>query len=321
MSYLNPPYDNNFKELCASMPLYYLDVREMRAILRAQGRLLDGNCAGMEKLVDVNFILTADDATLRLWEQRFKITYKRRLTIEQRRRVVIGYIIGFGHIGEPEIRAIIAQYTPNHVDFDFQRGNIIIFIDGEIFDEDNMLTALLRRIPAHLSLGITVHVRRQYKLDLPLIQGGASNIQIHGDPAETRETILAALTLSQSAASVPEFTSDTPSVARTGRTHYRLQQSGAATAENDGGDTPPVQRTVMEAKLLSQSGVSTAANGGGDTPQVQRTITGDATVSLSGFEQLHTTTDIPETKRAATGQEMATGGLFCYTRIKSKRID
>ena len=99
MSYLNPPYPNNFQELCAAMPIFYLDVFEMRAILRAQGRLLDGACAGLEEIVDANFILTANEATIRPWERVFKITYKSRLTLEQRRRVVIGYIIGFGHIG------------------------------------------------------------------------------------------------------------------------------------------------------------------------------------------------------------------------------
>lgn len=321
MSYLNPPYDNNFKELCAAMPLFYLDVREMRAILRAQGRLLDGICAGTEEIVDANFILTANEATIRQWERVFKITYKGRPTLDQRRRVVIGYIIGFGHIGEKEIRAIIAQYTPNHVDFDFQRGNIIIFIDGEIFDEDNMLNTLLRRIPAHLCLNITVHVRRQFKLDLPLLQGGASSIHIHGDPPETRETFAAMLLLSQSAASSPTYTSDTPTVARTARTHYRLQQSGAITAGNDGGDTPAVQRTITGAATLAQSGASTSGNDGGDTPPVRRTVEGDATITHSGFARPQTTTDIPETKRASTGLEKAAGSLFCYTHIKSKRID
>lgn len=321
MSYLNPPYKNNFQELCAAMPLYYLEVFEMRAILRAQGRLLDGVCGGVENVVDFNFILTADDATIRMWEKVLKITYKGRLTLEQRRRVVIGYIIGFGHIGEQEIRAIIAQYTPNHVDFDFMRGKITIFIDGEIFDEDNMLNTLLRRIPAHLSLCITVHVRRQFKRDLTLLQGGAANIHIHGDPAETRETITAMLLLSQSAASGPEFTSDTPTVAKRARTQYRLQQSGATVAGNDGGDTPPVQRTIAEASVMAQIGASTSGSDGGDTPTVLRTVEGDATMAQGGFGRPQTTTDIPATKRASTGLERAAGGLLCYTHIKSKRID
>ena len=349
MPYLNPPYRNNFQELCAAMPLFYLDVAEMRAILRAQGRLLDGTCAGLEEIIDANFILTANEATIRQWERVFKITYKSLLTLDQRRRVVIGYIIGFGHIGEQEIRAIIAQYTPNRVDFDFMRGLITIFIDGEIFDEDNMLNALLRRIPAHLGLSITVHVRREYRQDLTLLQGGAASIHIHGDPAETRATVTDMLLLSQSAASGPVFTSDTPTVAWAARMQYSLQQSGAILADNDGGDTPPVhwaaldtahltqsgasmarndggdtppvQRTITGAAHMTQSGASTSASDGGDTPPVRRTVTGEATVAHSGFGGAQAATDTPATKRASTGLEKAAGGLLCYTHITSRRID
>lgn len=349
MSYLNPPYANNFQELCAAMPLFYLEVLEMRAVLRAQGYLMDGLCAGMEELVDANFILTANEDTIRQWEKAFKITYKSRLTLDQRRHVVIGYIIGFGHIGEPEIRAIIAQYTPNHVDFGFMRGHITIFIDGEIFDEENMLNTLLRRIPAHLGLGITVHVRREYRQNLDLVQAAASDVRVHGDPAAIRETVRDLLLLTQGAASGPVFTSDTPTVKREARARYRLQQSGAVTAGNDGGDTPQVQRTVAGSALLTQGGAATAENDGGDTPPVRRTITGavplgqsgastsgsdggdtppvhrtakgDATVAHSGFVTPKATTYTPETKQASTGRETATGGLFCYTHIKSKRID
>ncbi len=173
MSYLNPPYENNFKELCAAMPLYYLDVKEMRAVLRAQGYLLDGVCSGMEKLVDVNFILTADEAAVKQWERALEITYKGQPTLDQRKRVIIGYIIGQGHIGEKEIREIIGQYTPNAVAFSFMRGVITIMVEGEIFDEDNLLKTLLKRIPAHLGLNISIHIQKQYRQTIFFAQGGA----------------------------------------------------------------------------------------------------------------------------------------------------
>ena len=156
MSYLNPPYHNNFQELCAAMPLFYLDVLEMRSILRVQGHALDGLCDSVGKLVDANFILTADEATIRLWEKALEITYNSRLTLEQRRRVVIGYIIGLGHIGEKEIRGIIRQYTDGEVTVEFNRGVITVVVYGEIFDKDMLLVTLLKRIPAHLSLILEV---------------------------------------------------------------------------------------------------------------------------------------------------------------------
>lgn len=190
MSYLNPPYENNFKELCAAMPLYYLEVREMRAILRTQGRLLDGVCGGMEQLVDVNFILTADDSAIRQWEQALEIFYKGKPTLEQRKRVVIGYLIGLGHIGEKEIREIIRQYTPNHVDFSFWRGHIGIVIDGEIFDEDNLVKTLLKRIPAHLGLDMYIHIRREFRQTVPFARGGLIGAFLTAAPVvQDRESV------------------------------------------------------------------------------------------------------------------------------------
>lgn len=161
MSYLNPPYPNNFQELCAAMPLFYLDVREMRAILRAQGYLLDGLCDGMEQVVDYNFIHTADEATIKKWERALKITYKGKLTLDQRKRVVIGYIIGLGHIGEPEIRTIIALYTNSDVSVGFLKGVVSIVIDGfgTISGYANLLETIYNRIPTHLALAFTVNVR------------------------------------------------------------------------------------------------------------------------------------------------------------------
>lgn len=267
MSYLNPPYANNFKELCAAMPVFYLDVAEMRAVLRAQGHLLDGVCEGMEKLVDVNFILTADDATIRLWEKALGITYRESLTLDQRKCVVIGYIIGLGHIGEQEIRAIIGQYTPNHVDFDFMRGTISIFIDDGVFDEENLLETLLHRIPAHLTLQITIHIRKQYRQDILIAQGVFIDGSVVSEPV-AKEHIGFTLPIQMYQAVLGDYVLS--------------------------GKPPTPEETIRNDLPLLNGSTSSSDNMAGDTPPV---------------------------KRASASVKTASGGLFCYTHIKSKRID
>ena len=173
MSYLNPPYENNFKEFCAAMPLFYLDVYEMREILKTEGRLLDGVCSSLETVVADNFVFTADAATLKLWEAALGITYEKPLPLEQRRSVVMGRISGNGHIGEPEIREIIGQYTDIRPKVAFAKGIISIVIYEEVFDEANLLDTLLRRIPAHLALAMTVNIKRECRYDLHISHGGA----------------------------------------------------------------------------------------------------------------------------------------------------
>ena len=321
MSYLNPPYPNNFQELCVAMPIFYLDVREMRAVLRAQGRLLDGVCGGVENVVDFNFILTADDATIRMWEKAFKITYKSKLTLDQRRHVVIGYIIGFGHIGEKEIRAIISQYTPNCVDFDFMRGTISILVEGEIFDEENLLETLLRRIPAHLGLKMSIHIRKQYRQTIPISQGGAIGSYFFFEPF-TQEYVSDTMQLPilQAATNTPWLTSEPPIPTETITTALPFSYGGRGYSKLNGGDTPTPERSERTHCKLWQGGTSTS-DMSGDTPRVQGTARKPVSLAQGAFDSSSITTDTPEVKGASMSQEKAAGGLFCHTRIKSKRID
>lgn len=152
MSYLNPPYENTFKELCACMPLFYLDVYEMREILKAQGWLMDGINEAIELTIANNFIMTTDEPTVKKWETALKIYHEKKLTLDQRKRSIMGRVMGYGHIGEPEIREIIAQYTSGEVTVEFAVGVITVTVYGEIFDRDVLLDTLLKRIPAHLAL-------------------------------------------------------------------------------------------------------------------------------------------------------------------------
>lgn len=294
MSYLNPPYENNFKELCAAMPIFYLDVKEMRAVLRAEGYLLDGVCTGMEQLVDVNFILTADEPTIRLWETALKITYKNRLTLDQRRRVVISYIIGFGHIGEQEIRAIIGQYTPNEVSFDFWRGHIAIMIEGEVFDEDNMLDALLRRIPAHLGLGITIHIRREFRQELPFAHGGAIGAGYFFAPEILDYMrVEQPLPVGQGALAGSYL-------------HFEPETLDSMSSSKD----------VMVARMASEEGRLY-----GSLPEVKKSATELLDVHRAAFEEPSLTGAFPNSKREGTKRTRGAGGVFYQTHVTSKLIE
>lgn len=321
MSYLNQPYANNFQELCAAMPLYYLDVLEMRAILRAQGLLLDDVCDGMEKMVAVNFILTADEPTIRRWEKRLHINYKNHLTLDQRRHVVIGYIIGSGHIGEPEIREIIAQYTERHVDYSFMRGVITILIEGEIFDEDNLLDTLLRRIPTHLGLDMSIHIRKQYRQDLIVSMGGAvGGYSLFEPVGPPRVSATQQVQFCQGAREYAGFAGDTPTPQRTIHADLPLTH-GAAAGSKSQGDTPDVGGTYRGGYEILQGGTVSDEFSAGDTPPVTGTAEFPISVAHGGLSEPKIVTDTPSTKKATRGRGKASGGLFCVTHIKSKLIE
>ena len=104
MKFYERYYKNNYEELTTWYPRFYRDVFEMVEILKASGQVLDALEDKIEQAYLNNFILTADTETISRWETLLGITYSEPLTLPQRKRVVIARLIGYGHIGEPEIR-------------------------------------------------------------------------------------------------------------------------------------------------------------------------------------------------------------------------
>ena len=181
MTFYEYAYENNFEELLTYYPRFYLEVFEMVEILKANGRILDVLQNDIEQTFLNHFVAEADKNTVEGWEEVFGVTNSSQLTLEQRRRVIIGLLCGNGHIGEPEIRLVVAQYTDHECSVDFADGIIYLVIREEIFSEELLLETLLRRIPAHLALNMSYDVRRQYRQTLNFNFGGAIGSDISGD--------------------------------------------------------------------------------------------------------------------------------------------
>lgn len=162
MSYLNPPYENNFKELCAAMPLFYLEVFEMREILKAQGRLMDDVCAGFEKTIDDNFILQASEETIAIYEDFLELTPEPGMSLDERRKVVIATMYRTPHIGEPEMQEIFHIFCNGGLTISVGSGTVELIVDiaeGQFLNVPGFLGALKRQIPAHLSLAVVFESR------------------------------------------------------------------------------------------------------------------------------------------------------------------
>lgn len=219
MKFYNRYYKSGYDELITYYPRFYKDVFEMVEILKAQGRILDGLEVNIEQTYLNHFILEADAATIKTWEELLGITYTEELTLDQRKAVVIGRISGYGHIGEPEIRVLISLYTEKGVTIDFSQGIIFIQIEGEIFDEGNLLNTLLRRIPAHLALKMRVHTRRAFRYEIPVGIGGATGAAINAPPVGEDRTSVMPLPLANGSILAANNTGIPPDVYRasTGR--------------------------------------------------------------------------------------------------------
>ncbi|HJB36558.1 MAG TPA: YmfQ family protein [Candidatus Acutalibacter ornithocaccae] len=227
-------YKNNYEKLLTYYPRYYRDVFEMVEILKAYGKISDVMELQIEQAYLNNFVLEADETTIRGWEDILGITYSKPLSLEQRRRVIIARIAGHGHIGEPEIREVIANYTDKSVSVDFAKGIIYIVIEGEVFDENNLLRTLLRRIPAHLALDMRIHIRREFRQDLHISIGGAIGTELWPQPiGQDRQSTLP-VKVSFGGATAAEFHPNPVSEDRQATSQIEIGFGGFTGQEADG---------------------------------------------------------------------------------------
>lgn len=165
LKFYDNQFENNYEELLTYYPLFYRQVYEMKEILKAQGRLVDGLEENINQIYLNNFIDYADDNTIGNLEQFLKIDLNKGRTIEERRRFVKSFLVGFGKVSASRIAEMIRSYTGARVDIRFEPfdeiGNNMLYIDFQRGDEPTLYMSdinllLSKRIPAHIPWRATV---------------------------------------------------------------------------------------------------------------------------------------------------------------------
>lgn len=292
MKFYNRYYLSNFEELITYYPRYYRDVFEMVAILKAFGQVTETLEDHIEQTYLNNFIMQADEYTVGIWERILQITGTAELSLYQRKCAIIARLNSGAHVGEPEIREIISNYTDNAVSVDFARGIITVIIDGYVFGEEILLDTLLRRIPAHLRLFMQIHIRRVFRQDLLLYHGGAVVTTFHPQPAgEDRTSIL-------------------PLPVRNGGyvagTFHPL---------------PVGQDRTANSQIVVANGGASVSSFKPDPVSEDKTALSPVSVAHGGFLPPGLSATPPEVQKATTGRSSGAGGLFYQTHTKSKLIE
>lgn len=162
-------YPNGFpsvyEELKTFYPVFYRDVFEMDAIWRAAGGKLDEIEAGVDAVANDTFISMMDAAALSDMEAFLDIAPNKNRTLEVRRKLVASYFVGANHIGAPEIKELVRGYSGDTPEVKFSKGRIYVCIsppDESSFLSSDIIECLLRKIPAHLALSLSL----SYKPDV-----------------------------------------------------------------------------------------------------------------------------------------------------------
>lgn len=159
MTIYSNTYADCYEELKTYYPVWYREILEMDAVWQVFGRQLDGLRAGIDRVVNNNFIYHADLDTLAKWEEFLQIPYDASRPVKERQRLVASFFAGTGHFGAVEIKEVVSTFTPSPCSVTFADSTIGVSITRDV--EDTFLLSdcywiLLKKIPAHLGLNMTV---------------------------------------------------------------------------------------------------------------------------------------------------------------------
>lgn len=168
MKFYNKYFASNYDELITYYPRYYREVFEMEAILRAHGGFADGIEDNIELVYNNCFIDYMDEASINRLERFLNIGLQKSRTLEERRRMVKAYFVGFGKVSASMLAAMIQSYTGADVSIRFEpfdeEGNNMLYIDFLRGDEPTLYMGdinllLSKKIPAHIQYQAAVTYR------------------------------------------------------------------------------------------------------------------------------------------------------------------
>lgn len=160
MKFYNKYYENSYEELITYYPRFYRDVFEMVEILKAQGEIADGIEDNIERTYLNCFLDYADEATISKLERFLDIGLNRSRTLEERRRLVKSFFVGFGKVSAFMLEEMIHSYTGADVKSRFEpcddEGNNMLYLNFERGDEPTLYMGdinllLSKKIPAHIA--------------------------------------------------------------------------------------------------------------------------------------------------------------------------
>ena len=173
-------YDSTYDELVTYYPTFYNEVKEMQAVLKAEGDLIDDVKSGIETVFGDCFIDSADEATIAKLETFLHIHMHGERSLDDRRRLVKSYFVGSGKLSASLLSDIIGTYTGANSQFRFEpcdiEGNNCLYIDSERGAETNFYASdimeLLRaKLPAHIAYQFNVVYENEVQVSNEIVFG------------------------------------------------------------------------------------------------------------------------------------------------------
>lgn len=153
MEIFNVSENSGYEDIVSMGPRWWTEYREMDAVYRYQGWLMDLKIHFINRIIENQFPGLSDEETVKKFERMFKFEPDPDETLDERRRTVAAYYSGTGKLSFSAIKSIVRSYTGSDSDVWWDNGelNVRIYCTDEVpFSNRRAYQIIARRFPAHL---------------------------------------------------------------------------------------------------------------------------------------------------------------------------
>lgn len=148
----------NYEVIKTYYPKFYDRIKEMQAILFAQGYMLDEIEMALEVVLNNMFIISMDERNVSELEKFLNITPLAYQTLDDRKNVLLSHFRGNGSISMSELESAVATVCDGKcegnlftVDTENNRGVRFRITDSDMRNALNeVISTIMQHIPAHL---------------------------------------------------------------------------------------------------------------------------------------------------------------------------
>lgn len=158
MRVFNNQQRSGYEEIASYSPRYYRSIKEMDAVFRLAGWIIDLMAQDMEDMVAFQFLKYMDDEALTRYEVFLGIVKDPNKTLDERMAYINALLIGSGKLSADKIKAIVRQFVDCECDIQLSGAELYInmtFKDNPDRYMGDIRSLIKGKVPAHIE--ITYH--------------------------------------------------------------------------------------------------------------------------------------------------------------------
>ncbi len=159
MLVFNNQQRSGYEEIVSYSPRYYRNIKEMDAVFRLAGWLIDLMAQDMENMVAFQFLKYMDDETLTRYEAFLGMAADRSKTLEERKDYVSAVLIGSGKVSADKISGLVNQFSGCICEDivlveDVLHIRIVAYEDRNLILRDEIFDLIRQKVPSHIEMSV-----------------------------------------------------------------------------------------------------------------------------------------------------------------------